>query len=170
MTKRRRETKLDTLLIVGEGSIDEAFISHMKFLFDSRDNGQKVTIDSGDGGSPHQVIRSTVRKHQHKDFNRMVVLLDSDVPIEEKTFNLANKKGIELIISKPHCLDCMLLEVLGRNAGDNCALCKRELHNLLSGKPTEKESYENLFTAEILEECEIPQIVKLKHLLQNNRG
>lgn len=168
MARRRTGKKLDTLLIVGEGSIDEAFINHMKFIFDSRNNGQKVTIDSGDGGSPHQVIRSTLRKHQHKDFNKMVVLLDSDVPIEEKTINLATKKGVELIISTPHCLDCMLLEVLGRNAGENCTICKRELHDLLGGKPTAKESYQSLFTAEILETCENPQIVRLKHLLKNN--
>jgi len=45
-----RRVQQSTLLVVGEGPHDKAFIEHMKSLYDSRDNGQKVTVKPGDGG------------------------------------------------------------------------------------------------------------------------
>jgi hypothetical protein len=34
----------------------------MKSLYDHRDSGQKVTINSADGGSPHDVIKTAIKK------------------------------------------------------------------------------------------------------------
>lgn len=57
-----RKISKTTLLVIGEGAHDTAFLNHLKSLYDARESGQKVKIESGDGGSPHDLIKNTIKK------------------------------------------------------------------------------------------------------------
>lgn len=169
--KKIRRIKLATLLIVGEGAHEKAFLQHMKSLYDGETN-QTVKIDAASGGSPIEIIDETIRKFNHADYSRKVILLDSDVVIRQQDRDKARKNKIELIVSYPVCLEGMLLEILGQKVPDHASGtdCKRRLHSLLQGEPTNPKSYERLFPKCKLDTTTKEQIIRIKNLICNISG
>ena len=96
-----RKISKTTLLVIGEGAHDTAFLNHLKSLYDARESGQKVKIESGDGGSPHDLIKNTIKKISHLSYDRVVIFLDSDVEIKESDKIEAKRHRITLILSEP---------------------------------------------------------------------
>lgn len=168
--KKQRKVQLATLLAVGEGPADKAFINHLKYLY-SQNTGQRVTVEAEDGGSPATMIRNVIRKHQHAAYDRRVLVLDEDVPIEEADIAKARHAKVELIISTPVCLEGMLLHVLNQQVPNEATGtdCKARLHLQLSGKETRRESYRELFPKPVIDETTKQQIVRLRQLMKNER-
>lgn len=167
--KKQRKAQLATLLAVGEGPADKAFINHLKDLY-SQNTGQRVTVEAEDGGSPATMIRNVIRKHQHADYDRRVLVLDEDVPIRERDLATARQAKIELIISTPVCLEGMLLCVLKQQVpnGVTATYCKNQLHPQLSGRETRRESYRELFPKQVIDNTTKEQIVRLRQLMMNS--
>ena len=160
------KVKLATLLIVGEGPEDEAFLKYMKDLYDRRDSGQRVTITAAAGGSPGDVIDTAIRKHRNAEFDRRYVLLDSD-RLTKNDRALARQKRIELIVSGPHCLEGMLLGVLGQTVPNSNQACKAALKPFQHGHPTDPKAYKKHFHRELLDNTDKEQIVILRHAISN---
>lgn len=78
-----------------------AFLNHMKGIYDSRDSGQKIKVDSADDGSPEDIVDSIIRKGRHTAYDRTYILLDSGIPMTQKIRNKVKRKGIELVESTP---------------------------------------------------------------------
>lgn len=163
----KRKVQLATLLIVGEGAHDKAFLNHMRDLFDGRETGQKIKVQFADGGSPRDIIKVATRS-KHAAYDRRVVFMDSDVIVTASDQKFANVHKIELILCEPLCLEGMLLEILGESVLSNCDSCKRKLHPKLSDVPTKKESYSILFTQNKLEACSKAQIQRLIEIMKND--
>lgn len=166
--RRPRKVKQSALVVVGEGPHDKAFINHMKRLYDDRGSGQTVKVDSADGGSPADIIGTTIRKYKHADYDRRYILMDADVPIRQQDFDTARKAAIELVISTPICLEGMLLEVLGEPAPSTNGACKAALHPRLAGQPTTPQSYAVLFHKHVLDTTQKEQIVTLRKVIGNH--
>lgn len=164
---RMRKAKLATLIVVGEGLHESAFLRHMKNLYDDRHTGQTVKIDSADGGSPLDIIKTTTRKYRHADYDRRYVLMDSDVSIRQQDYDAARKARIKLVISTPVCLEGMLLEVVGQRAPLTNMACKAALHPQLTGSPVETYSYAKLFPKTVLDSTRKEQIVTLRAVIAN---
>lgn len=166
--RKPRKIKLATLLIVGEGVHEKAFLQHMKSLYDS-ENDQAVKVDAASGGSPIEIIDETIRKYNHADYSRKAIVLDADIPIRQQDRDKARKNKIELIVSQPVCLEGMLLDILGQKVPEfsSAAECKKRLHALLDGEPTKPKSYEKSFPKEILDSVNREQIVRLRNLICN---
>ncbi|KKA43467.1 RloB domain-containing protein [Salinivibrio sp. KP-1] len=165
--RKSRRVSVTSLLIVGEGVHDRAFLNHMKGLYDDRHNGQTIKVESSDGGSPGNIIRAAC-KQKEAAYDRRFVLMDGDVEITEKDWSSAKKHGIEIIISNPVCLEGMLLSVLGERAGVDGSQCKAKLKPYLGGPPTNKASYEKSFPKPVLDETDKEEIVKLRALMSNS--
>ncbi len=163
----KRKVQLTTLLIVGEGAHDKAFLNHMRDLYDGRETGQKIKVQSADGGSPRDIIKVAIRS-KHAAYDRRVVFMDSDVTVTAHDQKFASEHKIELILCEPLCLEGMLLEILGERVLSDCDSCKRKLHSKLSDVPTKKESYRTLFTQSRLETCRKIQIQRLIEIIKNN--
>ncbi len=164
--KRQRRVKLASLIVVGEGACDKAFLNHMKDLYDSRETNQSVKVMAADGGSPRDIIRSVV-KNKQAEYDKYYLLMDSDIPLTPENKTFASKNKVELILSTPLCLEGMLLDVLGQKAANNSQSCKAKLHPQLSGAATEKLSYRSLFPEAILTVTQKAQIIKLRRVLAN---
>jgi hypothetical protein len=167
MAKKRVKRTHSTLLIVGEGAHERAFLHHLKDLYDTRTSGQKIKIDTADGGSPADIIDYTIRKYQNVSFERKYILMDADIEIPSSVRKKAKMSNIVLILSEPICLDCMLLEILKQSTGHDCKSCKNRLHSMLAGEPTDKNSYKRLFPKEFIDQCLKEQIVLLRQLMKN---
>lgn len=169
MGRRNGKVKLAALIVVGEGPQDKAFLNYMKSLHDIRESGQTVTISSADGGSPGDIINTVIRKHRHTDFDERYVLLDSDVPISQQVRAKAKKQKIVLIESTPHCLEGMLLDVLGQFIPSTSKACKAAMHPQLSSEPTNPKAYAALFPQSVLDDSTKKQIVTLRHAITNTK-
>ncbi|MEY8212222.1 MAG: hypothetical protein RPT00_08170 [Gammaproteobacteria bacterium] len=166
MAKRNIKVKLSSLIVVGEGPHDKAFINHMKDLYDNRTSGQKVKVESADGGSPRDILKSAV-KSKHAEYDKKYVLMDSDVPVSQQDRDYARSRKIIIIQSTPWCLEGMLLDALGRQVPNGNNPCKQKLHPLLSGSATDKRSYAELFPKPFIDDSEKEQLVELRKLLSN---
>jgi len=167
---KKRRVKLATLLVVGEGLAEKAFIEHMKGLY-SQNTGQKVTVKGEGGGSPSVMIFNVLKNYQHAKYDRVILMLDEDVPITAQDEAKARRNNITLIVSSPVCLEGMLLSILEQVIpfGASSSACKDLLHPQLSGSATRKESYSNLFPKPLLDRTEKAQIVSLRELLSNRK-
>jgi len=166
MAIRNKKIVVSTLIIVGEGACEKAFLSHLKQLFSNNTN-QKVKIDSADGGSPYDIVNTTVKKTKHIAYDKKYILIDSDIAIDEKTKKLAKENNIQIIESIPLCLEGMLLDVLGQKVPITSIQCKNLLYPQLSGSPTDKESYQVLFGKNILENSANGSIKLLLSIIKN---
>ena len=166
MAKRKpRSVNKTTLLVMGEGEHDKAFLSHMKGIYHERRSGSKVTLDFSSGGSPHDIIKDTVKKSRHVDYDQKFILMDSDVPIKQQDVKAANDSGISILYSKPLCLEGMLLNVLGQKIPNAAQKCKSVLHPQLSDNPALSKSYEPLLAKPVLDKTNHSTIVMLRSLL-----
>jgi len=166
MAIRNKKIVVSTLIIVGEGACEKAFLGHLKQLFSNNTN-QKVKIDSADGGSPYDIVNTTVKKTKHIAYDKKYILIDSDIAIDEKTKKLAKENNIQIIESIPLCLEGMLLDVLGQKVPITSIQCKNLLYPQLSGSPTDKESYQVLFGKNILENSANGSIKLLLSIIKN---
>lgn len=162
-----RQASKTTLLIVGEGPDDQAFIKHMNQQLRERDSNIKPTIEKQSGGSPGNIITNAARKYEHLAFDQRLFVLDSDIPITQQDYDKARKYGYRIILWTPVCLEGALLDVLGERVGnDEAAISlKRRLHPLLDGPHTERAAYRNVFPKVVLEQATNESVVSVKNAL-----
>jgi len=161
-----RIVRRTTLLVVGEGPSDKAFLDHMKVCLNIRELGRSVTVEAGDGGSPGNVINNSIRKNSSKEFDKKVVILDSDVQITRRDRTLADQNDYDILQWSPVCLEWSLLEVLSERVGnETCRALKNRLERLVAGKLTDKKSYEKRFTCKVLEETQQSSVRDVRDIL-----
>ena len=166
MAKRKSRTvNKTTLLVMGEGEHDKAFLSPMKGIYHERRSGSKITLDFSSGESPHDIIKDTVKKNHHVGYDQIFILMDSDVPVNQQDIKVAKDSGITILYSKPLCLEGMLLSVLGQNTPHTAQKCKSALHPQLSDNPALPKSYEPLFAKPVLDQSLHATIKQLRALL-----
>ncbi len=165
-SKKRSHYSLKSLIIVGEGPHDQAFLEHMKSIYDSRFTNQTVKIEAADGGSPRDIINYLIRK-RHISFDKKLILMDSDVLLTQQDRDLARRHDITILQSDPVCLEGMLLSIIGESPGVKSEACKKKLHKRLSGLPTLKSSYSALFTKSLLDSTSKSQILQIRSYLLN---
>lgn len=161
MVKRKRIVRKvkHTVLIVGEGVYDYAFLKHLQKLYD-RSTGRKITVKAGDGGSPADVIHCA-SKRKDIAYDEKWVLIDADIALSPAAFQLAKKCKVGILQSEPWCLEGMLLEIIGEKPPLDNAQCKKRLHPKLAGNPAHSQSYEMLFPKTLLEASNNPTIQQL---------
>lgn len=166
MAKRKpRSVNKTTLLVMGEGEHDKAFLSHMKGIYHERRSGSKITLDFSSGGSPHDIIKDTVKKSLHVGYDKKFILMDSDVPVNQQDIKAAKDSGIIILYSEPLCLEGMLLSVLKQNIPHTAQKCKSMLHPQLSDNPALPKSYDPLFSKPLLDDTNHATVVTLRLLL-----
>lgn len=139
-----------TLLIVGEGYHEEAFLNHVKQLYAPRGCGLAVTIKNARGKGAMHVIDWTIRQMANADFDTVAAMLDTDKDWSPAVARQARQKKIRVLPSDP-CFDAVMLRLLGLNAQGEAKALKRSLAPYLGNNPTERGSYEAHFGKERLE-------------------
>lgn len=106
------------------------------------------------GKGPEHVITHAITCKKCDSYDFVIVLLDTDLPWPKKHTQKALNAGINLLGSNP-CLEGLLLDILGRAKSNSNKVCKELLHPLLSGPCTERDSYAELFTFDVLNTSKI---------------
>ena len=144
-----RQTQ-QTLLLVGEGDCELAFLAHLKTLYVPRGSGIRATLRNAHGKGPEHVVDFAVRQCRNADYDLRAALLDTDLPWAGGLSRVARARRILLIPSVP-CLEGLLLHILNRRVPETSDACKRLLQAEMDGKPTAASSYVSLFDRALLE-------------------
>ncbi|MBN2755062.1 MAG: RloB domain-containing protein [Candidatus Goldbacteria bacterium] len=148
-----QRTVKTTVLLVGEGNTEYAFLSYLKGLYIDRGSLKSVKIENAHGGSPDCIIHRTIKLNP-ADYDFSYVVLDPDRPFEEEGTELkVRKKKLQLIMPKP-CIEALFLRILNQaNIPPSTPECKRLFRNfLLDDEKTDKTKYQKIFSKEMVEE------------------
>lgn len=126
---RRSHGKSPTLLAVGEGDVEEAFLQHLRGLYCAtgpENPGVRVTVRNAHGGSPDSIVTYAIGQCRDADYDRRLILLDTDIPWSKATSEKARVKGMVLLGSEP-CIEGLLLRILGMPVPADSDTCKVRL-------------------------------------------
>lgn len=156
---------LTTVLIVGEGDTEKAFLDYLKSLYVTRFCGVSVTVRNAHGKGPLNVVDTAIRQSKTGEYNVVAVLMDTDLPWTDDVIKLAGKR-IRLIGATP-CIDGLLLQILGEQVPVQSLRCKEALLARINRKPFVKEAYAQDFPKQLLDEksLSIPTLKKLLELM-----
>lgn len=138
-----------TLLIVGEGRHEEAFLNHLKKLYVLRGCGLSVSIKNARGKGALHVINWTARQIANVDYDAVAALLDTDADWNAKTEKLARTKKIQVLKSEP-CFEAMMLRLIGKSAIGDAHALKKQFAPFVNNDATQRDHYAPNFGPECL--------------------
>ena len=151
MPSREWRAARHTVLLVGEGKTECAFLRHIKSLYISRGCGVSVAIRNAYGKGPDQVVDYAIRQRRNAAYDRVAVLLDTDLEMSATARRCADSKKIQIIGSTP-CIEGLLLKILDEPVPTTCAECKARVGRLLPDQMQSPDNYRAGFPKEFLEE------------------
>ena len=162
MTKWQR---VATLLLVGEGATEVAFLNHVKTLYVARGTGLRVTIKNARGKGAKHVIEWTIR--QIGDFDTKAALLDTDQDWTPAVMKVAKSAKVRVLKSEPQ-VEAMLLRVLGQSDFGDSRTLKARLAPFVRNDALVAENYADRFDRVCLEAARQrePTLDELLGLLQ----
>jgi len=160
-----------TLLIVGEGRHEEAFLNHLKRLYVVRGCGLSVTVKNARGKGAKHVVEWTIRQIANAAYDDVAVLLDTDKDWSQAVANKAKKGKIVVFASDP-CFEAVLLRALGKHPVGDAKALKKAVAPFLNNDPTVRDNYEEHFGDEQLQVARTrePIIDELLTALGNSKG
>ena len=138
-----------TLLIVGEGYDEVAFLNHLKQFPGVCGQGVEITIRNARGKGAAGVVDCAIKLQANAAYDRVAVLLDTDTDWTAKVEKLARQKKIEVFTSEP-CLEAMLLRAIGRQPIVGKDL-KRQFDPYVQNDGTRREDYAEHFGLAVLQ-------------------
>ena len=166
--KRTRKTN-KTVLIVGEGDAEVAFLTHLKHLFNARDSGISCTIRNAHGKGPERILKLPKRLAGPIQYDHLAAFLDNDIPLPNDAWIKAHAHDVEALVSE-HCIEFFLLRLLGESPPNETKACKRMMKqsgmNLLNSA-----CYEARFPKSVLEQQRdrFPTLRRLIEILSGAR-
>jgi len=154
-----------TILIVGEGRHEEAFLSHLKRLYVDRGCGLSVSIKNARGKGAKHVVDWTVRQIRHASYDVVAVLLDTDQDWTPAVLKKAKSNKIVVLTSDP-CFEALLLRAMGKRVAGNAKALKKAFAPYVKRDPARPENYREHFSHEGLQtmrtiEATIDQLLRL---------
>ena len=114
-----------TLLLVGEGHSEVAFLKHVKSTYAPRGCGLSVTVKNAGGKGAKGVVEWTIRQIALEQHDKVAVLLDTDTDWSGAVEKKARSKKIVVLKSEP-CFEAMMLRLLRKSdSGDTRSLKAR---------------------------------------------
>ena len=162
MPSRGRRVARHTVLLVGEGKTEWAFLKHVKSLYISRGCGVSASIKNAHGKGPDHVVDYAVKQCRNAAYDRVVALLDTDLEMSAAVRRRARSKKIHIIGSTP-CIEGLLLKILGEHVPVTSDLCKARMGGTLPARLTNPGDYQANFPRDFLDgrRGDIPELGEL---------
>lgn len=157
-----------TLLVVGEGDTEVAFLKYLRSLYCSSGEGAKVTIDNAYGKSPENIVNTAIRHAGSAAFDKKVCLLDTDVAWPLAVCTKAKRNKITMLGSTP-CIEGLFLDILGHPLPNSINECKPKIATMFNFRLTDERNYPRVFDKNKLDEAR-QRISTLDNLLNFYEG
>lgn len=138
-----------TLLLVGEGETEQAFLQHVKALYVPRGSGLRVTLRCAYGKGAGHVVDYAIRQARVYQFDQIAALLDTDTDWTPAVQKLARQKRILVLKSEP-CIEAMLLRVIRQNAVGSAKELKARLAHFVGDDALDPQHYATHFGIDAL--------------------
>ena len=157
-----RRSVSHTVLLVGEGTTEQAFLRYVKSLYISRGCGVGVTIRNARGKGPDHVVDYAIRQCRNAAYDRVVVLLDTDLEMSAAVRRRVRTKKVQIIGATP-CVEGLLLAILGEHVPATSAECKQRYGGVLPARLMLLEDYSEHFPKILLDgrRAEVPELGEL---------
>lgn len=159
----RRKLAHTAALAVGEGKGELALLNHIKTLYLSRGCGITLKVQGGYGKGGKGVIDYAERISAGADYDRRIVLLDTDTDWNDYQRARAAKAGFDVVESAP-CLEAWLLAIHGERRERNSDQHKRAFARRFGREAHDDRVYTDNFPRELLDDAR-SQVVTLTRLL-----
>lgn len=150
-----------TLLIVGEGDSEVAFIRHLKAVYGT-EAGRFVQVRNAKGKGAHHVLAYAIRCQQQTPHDRVVILIDNDAHWDEKDRAKAVAKKIKVVESSP-CMEAVLLHIHGIVREGTTIEFKTAFQDKFGCEAHEPDYLERHFGRDVLDQARanVPQLADL---------
>lgn len=152
MAPRKAPRVRKTLLLVGEGHTEKAFINHLKSIYCIR--GVNVEVINARGKGPEHILNHAIGCQAHTPRDLVGVLLDTDLAWPKDLVRTMTKNGFQLMGSLP-CIDGLILDIIDKPKPKLSQSCKDELVKILPGSSTDKNTYSSLLAKPVLEQARV---------------
>ena len=147
--------KKRTVLLVGEGPMEWAFLRHVVELYYDRCGPVAARADNAHGGSPATVIQTACKLLRQRAYDHCVILMDTDRPWPEALPGKMGGTKIEYVAAVP-CLEGLLLRIAGHpgiTTASSVEDCKRALYGkyVTWDHRTEPQAYAKAFPKDMLQ-------------------
>lgn len=155
-----------TLLVVGEGYAEVAFLKHIRNLYSNEQNASSMMIANARGAGAQHVVPYAVKAARFCAHDQVAVLLNAPVDWNERVAALARTKKISVLVALP-CLESPLLHVHGGRSEQPMENCKKDFQERFGGEIDGELLLEKFFRKEVLDEARgrVPMLDQLLTLL-----
>ncbi|MGN6581381.1 MAG: hypothetical protein ACTHJ1_15545 [Bordetella sp.] len=140
----------ETVLVVGQGYAEEAFLKHLRELYTSRVEGRNLTVRNARGNGAESVVSDTVRIARQLPHSHVALLFSADADIGARAVEDAHKKKILPVYCDP-CVEAILLRMHGDTGVRSSADHKRVFEERFSLPATVASVYPGHFPRELLD-------------------
>ena len=121
-----------------------------------------VTIRNARGKGPDHVVDYAIRQCRNAAYDRIVVLLDTDLEMSAVVRRRARTKKVQIIGSTP-CIEGLLLAILGEHVPETSEECKQRYGGVLPARLMLLEDYSEHFPKNLLDgqRAEVPELDEL---------
>lgn len=153
-----------TVLLCCEGKADQAFIAYLRSIYTAgRPGAPHVKPKPAGGKGSNNVIETLLGAAKCSQPDKLVAMLDGDLPPTAEKRREAERKHVQSIVLKP-CLEGLLLDILGQPVPNSSQECKDRLKQIDSRDPFEPGFYAKNFPRSLLDQAR-SRIVELDALL-----
>jgi hypothetical protein len=145
---KMREQK-ETLLLVGEGADEKAFLDYLKSQLAPRGSGVVITIKDAKGKGAKHVIDWTIRQATITQYDKVGVLFDTDTDWTLTVEKKAKQHKICLLKSEP-CFEAMMLRMLNKTPELDSKKLKKQFAVFVNNDATDSKNYAEHFDVVIL--------------------
>ena len=145
---KMREQK-ETLLLVGEGADEKAFLDYLKSHLAPRGSGAVITRKDAKGKGAKHVIDWTIRQATITQYDKVGVLFDTDTDWTLTVEKKAKQHKICLLKSEP-CFEAMMLRMLNKTPELDSKKLKKQFVVFVNNDATDSKNYAKHFDVVIL--------------------
>lgn len=139
-----------TLLLVGEGRTEEAFLNHVKGIYAPRGCGLSVKIKNARGKGAKHVVDWTIGQTGIAKYDAVAALLDTDQDWSDAVARKAKAARIKVLKSEP-LFEAMMLRMIGESDIGDSKTLKARLAPFVRNDPLRAENYALHFDQQCLE-------------------
>lgn len=129
-----------TLLLVGEGETEVAFLHHVRGIYAPRGCGLRVTIKNAHGKGAKHVVEWTARQRGIADFDKVATLLDTDQDWSDAVAKKAKSARIQVLKSEP-LFEAMMLRLIQQSDIGDAKTLKARFAPYVGDDPLSPERY-----------------------------
>jgi len=139
-----------TVLAVVEGDAEFALLNHLKAIYLPRNCGVHLKVKTAFGKGAAHVVDHAIKYGERLDFDRCLVVFDTDVDFTNEVVETAEKNNLVLIPCDP-CLEGLLLKLHGDLRSRSSEQHKIEFERRFGGRVQEPGVLEQSFGINVFE-------------------